>query len=304
MNRKPRARTLGTLLCTVATIFALASCAAIPKNTTVLRDLSYGKATNQDIDVYTPAGVHNAPVIFMVHGGAWIFGDKGAPSVVTNKMTRWVNKGMVFISVNYRLVPAVGPLVQAEDVGAALAYAQKHAPEWGGDPTKFVIMGHSAGAHLVSLLAADPAIAYRHGAKLWLGTVAIDSGGYDIGEIRRNDHYPWFYAKAFGDDPKYWRRVSPIFRLTEKQGPFLAICSELRKDKPCIQARAFTDKATSLGMRAQLLPEQLSHREVNVDLGEDNTYTRNVEAFLATLDPALRDLLLRNSKSGNTLGVR
>ena len=81
-------------------------------------------------------------------------------------MTRWVPKGFIFISTNYRMLPKTAPMEQIRDVASALAFAQGKASSWGGDPAGFIIMGHSAGAHLAALLAASPAMASRARAPL------------------------------------------------------------------------------------------------------------------------------------------
>jgi arylformamidase len=123
----------------------------------VLRDIAYGPDAAQRIDVYLPQQQPtNAPIIAMVHGGAWLFGDKSNSQVVENKANRWVGKGIVFVAINNRLVPAATPVQQTEDVARALAMIQREAKSWGADPMKVVLIGHSAGAHLVALLSADP----------------------------------------------------------------------------------------------------------------------------------------------------
>ncbi|MBV5334560.1 MAG: carboxylesterase family protein, partial [Sulfuricurvum sp.] len=70
-----------------------------------LSDISYGGDKKQRLDVYLPQNPKNAPIIVMVHGGAWKMGDKKSENVVHNKMNRWVSKGIIFVSLNYRLVP-------------------------------------------------------------------------------------------------------------------------------------------------------------------------------------------------------
>ena len=146
---------------------------AIKQQVTILRNVRYGNADLQTMDVYLPRKPQTGmPVIFMVHGGAWRFGDKTARSVVLNKVARWVPRGFILVSVNYRMLPTARLLQQAEDVARALATAQAKAASRGGDPAKFILMGHSAGAHLVALLDADPALAYKAGARPWLGVVA------------------------------------------------------------------------------------------------------------------------------------
>jgi alpha/beta superfamily hydrolase len=128
-------------------------------------DVSYGADPAQRMDVYMPAarnGHAPMPVIFMVHGGAWMIGDKSTANVVMNKITRWIPKGYVVVCPNYRMLPKTDVQGEVDDVGKALAYAQA-AADWGGDASRFVLMGHSAGAHLVSLMSAAPELALNQG---------------------------------------------------------------------------------------------------------------------------------------------
>ena len=247
----------------------------------ILRDVAYGADARQRFDVYAPQDAHGAPVIFFVHGGGWAIGDKSNRGVVHNKTARWVPRGLVFVSANYRMLPEADPLEQARDVARALAAAQSQAASWGGDPARFILMGHSAGAHLVALIASAPGIALDLGARPWLGTVELDSAALDLERIMRDRHLR-LYDRAFGSDPAYWAKASPLARLSAAGAPFLAVCSTRRADS-CPAARDYAAKAQSLGTRASVLEENLSHRQINEELGEDNAYTRAVEAFLDTL---------------------
>lgn len=254
------------------------------------QDVAYGNDPAQKLDVYAPATpVQGAPVVFMVHGGAWAIGDKGSSNVVRHKAARWLPKGLLFTSVNYRLLPKADPLEQARDVARALAFAQQQAAAWGGDAGKFVLMGHSAGAHLVSLLTADPALAREQGAKPWLGTVSLDSAAFDVPAIMGARHAR-LYDRAFGKDPNFWAATSPLHQLKQAQAPLLAVCSS-RRDDACPQAQAFAAKATALGMRASVLPQDRTHAEINDDLGQPGAYTEAVEDFLRSLDPTLAKAL-------------
>jgi len=261
----------------------------LPPDARVERDVAYGGDPQQRMDVYIPAQAHDAPVILLVHGGGWQRGDKAMNNVVQNKLTGWVPRGFVLISVNYPMLPKTDPVQQARSVAQALAYAQQHAAEWGGDPHKFILMGHSAGAHLVSLISAEPSMATSLGAQPWLGTIALDSAVFNVTQIMRGHHFP-LYDRAFGSDPAFWDAASPIVQLRSKIAPFLAVCSSRRNDS-CPQAQAFVDKARSYGTQARVLPEDLSHGEINERLGEHSDYTAQVEAFMASLDPAVANAL-------------
>lgn len=245
-----------------------------------LENLRYGSDPDQLLDVYLPRGARKAPVLVMVHGGAWMYGDKEASPVVTNKVAHWVPKGYIVVSVDYRLSPPE-PLRQAGEVAKALAFAQSKAGTWGGDPTRFLLMGHSAGAHLVSLLAADPALARAEGAQPWLGSVILDSAAFDVEQIMKGRHAP-FYDQVFRRDPDYWRRTSPSHRLRGAPRPMLVVCSSQRRDA-CAQARDFAGRVTALGGSARVLPVAKTHREVNQDLGLPGPYTDEVVGFIRSL---------------------
>jgi acetyl esterase/lipase len=253
----------------------------LPAGAKANRDVAYGTDPAQRLDVYMPEHAQAAPIIFMVHGGAWMLGDKAAARVVANKAARWLPKGFIFISANYRLVPSTDVLGQADDVAKALAFAQANAKLWGGDPSRLILMGHSAGAHLAALLAADPAIASRQGAKPWLGTVMLDSAAFDVVQIMKAEHRR-FYDRVFGNDPAYWRQTSPLHRLSGVPKPMLLVCSSRRSDS-CPHARSFADKVTSMGGRATVQSVSFTHREINENLGVAGTYTDTVEAFFRSL---------------------
>jgi len=252
-----------------------------PGNMTRISDIAYGPGPEQKMDVYLPPNAISAPVVFMAHGGAWTAGDKADPEIVQNKLARWIPKGYILVSTNYRLSPAATPLEQAEDVAAALSLAQAKAPSWGGDPLRFMLMGNSAGAHLVTLLASAPDIAKRHGIKPWLGTVSLDSAGFNLTVTMAGPRYA-YYDNVFGTDKALWREASPTLRLTQAPMPILLVCS-LRWGDECEGARTFAAKAGALGGRAVVLPVNFKHGNVNNLIGLAEDYTLAIEDFMHTL---------------------
>jgi len=262
----------------------------LPDGVRVLRDLPYGPDALQRMDVYLPPHPEGAAVLFMVHGGAWRHGDKAQERVVRNKLQRWVarpgGQAMVLVSINYRLLPQAGPLAQVQDVARALAQAQRQAAQWGADARRFVVMGHSAGAHLVALLAASPQLRQAQGVQPVLATVALDSAAMDVPTLMRAPHLQ-LYDAAFGSDPQQWALASPLQQLRQATAPLLAVCSSRRRIA-CAQAERLVRQARQLGMRAQVLPEDLSHRQTNETLGLDGPYTDAVQAFMQSVDARLQ----------------
>lgn len=143
------------------------------------------------LDLYLPEGEGTRPIVVYVHGGGWRVGDKD--NGIANKAALFTGAGWVFASINYRLSSA--PFDPAapdpervmfpdhpHDVGEALAWIDRNAESFGGDPTRVAIIGHSAGAHLVSLVGADRRWVqrYRMNPKRIAGVVSLDTDSFDI----------------------------------------------------------------------------------------------------------------------------
>ena len=253
-----------------------------PRGTRLIPDIPYGGDPAQRFDVYVPAqapaSAALAPVLFFVHGGGWARGDKANTRVVEPKIAHWVDQGYVVISTNYRMLPT--PVAQqVDDVAAAVAFAQSQAGLWGGDPKRFVLMGHSAGAHLVALVAAGARTATR--PQPWRGAVLLDSAAFDLTTLMTHRHFG-LYDRAFGGERSYWAAMSPIVQLARATAPILAVCSS-RRQESCGQADRFAAKANGLGGRVRVLREDLSHMEINATLGDASDYTAQVDAFLAAV---------------------
>jgi len=254
-----------------------------------LTDEAYGPAPEQRFDLHAPSGAGKAPLIMMVHGGGWAFGDKEMGRVVEHKTERWLPRGIAFVSANYRLQPVAPPLEQARDVALALAKIQKNAESYGIDRDHIVLMGHSAGAHLIALLAARPELLTEAGATPPQGFVLLDSGALDVPAIMNVRHFR-LYDRAFGSNPADWTAASPLQQLHRASAPILAVCSS-RRANSCAQAQAFVAKAITLGTTAEVLPLDKTHGDINAQLGEDPAYTAAVERFIGQLSPRFAERL-------------
>ena len=185
--------------------------AAVLSERSVFRaDVPYGKDEKQRLDVYAPKGADGAPVVVFVHGGEWSRHDK---TDVSYKPKFLNDNGIVFVSINYRLSPAVTHPAHVADVAAAVHWVCTHAREFGAAPDKIVLMGHSAGCHLVTLVALDRR--YLAGVGLrpadLRGVVAWSGGAYDLVEkVNAGGMYASYIRQAFGDSQAAWRDASPV----------------------------------------------------------------------------------------------
>lgn len=274
-------RILLGLCAAFALLLSLPAQAKTPPGVTLKSDIAYGADKAQRFDVYLPPKPEHAPILIMAHGGGWRIGDKENGRVIDNKVEHFVPKGVIFVSVNYRMLPDAKPIVQAEDLARAVAKVQELAPGWGGDADNIVLMGHSAGAHLAGLITAAPEIGRAQNARPWKGAVLLDSAAIDVPRIMQARHLR-LYDRAFGDNPTEWQSVSPLHRLNARIVPTLAVCSS-RRAESCPANQAFAAKARGLGGSADVMPLDLSHAEINMQLGQPGAYTDRVDAFLRGL---------------------
>lgn len=238
--------------------------------------LGYGPESEQLLDIYLPENPIKAPILVLVHGGGWKDSDKSVRTVIRNKVAHWQPKGFIVVSINYRLLPDATPLVQAQDIALALAYLQGKIMNWGGDPEKIILIGHSAGGHLAALVSANP-MRYPQ-VKPWRASVILDSAAMDVPTIMINEH-PRLYDQAFGTDRQVWVSASPLHQLNRQAVPMLLVCS-MERDDACSQADAFADAAKNVGLNTAVTHEDLSHKQINTRLGIDVDYTQRIDTFI------------------------
>lgn len=170
----------------------------------------------QSIDIYTDATFSRQPVLVYVHGGMWREGDK---SYVHEKPEATRSRDWLLVSANYRLWPDANIREQAGDVAAAIAWTYRNIAHYGGDSSKIVVMGHSAGAHLVSLVATDES--YLSDFDLDPGIIRalspLDTRVYDLQDMARHswgDTLHRSFAQVFGQDSVGWKMASPIAHIS------------------------------------------------------------------------------------------
>src|SRR4051812_38680783 len=121
-------------------------------------DISYGPGARQRLDVYAPGKAAGRPIVVFWYGGGWQHGEKSQYRFVGAALAQ---AGYVAVLPDYRLYPEVRYPEFVHDGAAALAWVVSHGNEFGGDPARIYLAGHSAGAWLAAMLAYDGATKVR-----------------------------------------------------------------------------------------------------------------------------------------------
>ena len=202
----------------------------------IKRDIPYASPAleRQVLDVYSPTNAKKLPVVFWIHGGGWQMGDK---TEVQMKPQAFMDKGFVFVSTNYRLLPNVDMETIVRDIAKSIRWVHDHIAEYGGDPQRLFVMGHSAGAQLAALICIDDRYLKAEGLSLAIikGCVPVDGDTYDVpaiietAETRRRVHgqpqAKYGHREKFGNDPAKHRDFSAVTHVAKDKGipPFLIL---------------------------------------------------------------------------------
>ena len=250
--------------------------------------ISYGSDPLQVLDIWRAKGAKGpAPLIVYVHGGGWKRGSKDN-ATGRFKPVHYPEQGYAFASINYRLVPAATVEQQAADVAGAVKALVDRAVTLGIDRRRIVLMGHSAGAHLVALVGTDER--YLKGAGLSFadiaGVIPNDGAAYDV-PAQMKDGPPIMqatYKQAFGTDPARQQALSPTAHAAAPNAREFLLLYVQRPDG-VRQAKALGDALVAGGSRVEhgsFAGEGLKgHAEINRSLG-DPAYpaTVTVDAWL------------------------
>lgn len=262
------------------TAFLLLAASALAVEPKIHRDLPYveQKSERQTLDIYAPPDAKNLPVVFWIHGGGWQTGDK---SQVKHKPQAFVDRGFVFVSTNYRLLPNVEMETIFRDVAKSLGWVHKHVAEYGGDPKRIFVMGHSAGAQLAALICIDDRYLKAEGVpfEVLKGCVPVDGDTYDVpaiietAETRRRVHgqpqAKFGHREKFGNDPQKHRDYSAVTHVAKDKGipPFLILYVADHPDNTA-QAQRLAAVLKESGVPVTLFGgQETNHNRLNDNLG-------------------------------------
>ena len=255
----------------------------------------YGDHARQAMDIYAQPKSKNLPVVFWIHGGGWESGDKADVGI---KPQWFIDRGCVFVSTNYRLLPEVDMGTLIRDVAKSFSWVWQHIAEHGGDPNRVLIGGHSAGAQLAAILCTDQRYLIAEGVpfEVLKGCIPVDGDTYDIpamietAETRLRVHgFPPpknGHRIKFGITPENHKDFSAITHIAKDKGipPFLILHVADHPDTS-IQAQRLEAvlKAAEISVTC-FGASDTSHSKLNDNLGRpDDPATAALAKFVDTL---------------------
>ncbi|HEX7712185.1 MAG TPA: alpha/beta hydrolase [Sphingomonadaceae bacterium] len=232
----------------------LAPIALQPDEARVTRDIAYGPHERHRLDLFRPESDAPAPCLLFVHDGGFVMGDKGAPGApFYNNVGAWAQReGLVGVTINYRLAPEVKWPAGREDTIAALLHVVQHAAEYGIDPQRIVLMGHSAGAtHVADVVAAPGGAAGKFAGAI------MSSGFYDLASAVRDPFKPQYY------DMDDWGPMSALPGLLGSAAPCLFAVCELDMAECQQQTRTLVEAWFAAKGRLPVLHVQAGHNHIS-----------------------------------------
>jgi len=206
--------------------------------------VTFDAARELRLDVYAPKAAVKAPVVVFFYGGSWEFGKRRWYRYVGDALAR---NGVVVMIPDYRKYPDVQFPKFMQDAARAVAWAREHAREFGGDPQRLFVMGHSAGGQIAALLACDK----RYLADVNLrprdlaGMIGV-AGAYAF--LPFVEHEP----EIFGDDAQGRYDSQPINFVDGDEPPMLLLQGEDDDEVPPHNAQAMAERAQAMDGTTQL----------------------------------------------------
>ena len=212
--RRPMFAALGALLAGACSPASVLNAMAPRDGVREASGLAYGAGDRHGIDVYAPDGAEQAPVVVFLYGGSWVGGDRGMYRFLGASLAA---AGVVCMVPDYRVWPEVGFPGFVQDAAQAVAWARRNAAAHGGAADRLVLIGHSAGAHIATLLALDDNYLAAEGlrpATAVRGVVGL-AGPYDFLPLRS----PTLQA-IFGPESG-WAETQPVNHVAPGAPPML-----------------------------------------------------------------------------------
>ncbi|ART64605.1 esterase [Kushneria marisflavi] len=219
--------------------------------------IAYGELPRQRLDIYRPQGADgHAPVVVFLYGGTWREGERQDYRFVGRALA---SRGIVTVVADYRLYPEVRYPDFVEDSARVLAWSHRHIDQYGGDPHRLFVMGHSAGAYNAAMVALDPRwlAAQSLSPDILAGWIGL-AGPYDFLPITNEDARPVF------DWPHTSSDTQPINHVSDRSPPALLMASH--RDTTVNPIRNTAGMARALRAHGVAVTEDYADRTSHVTL--------------------------------------
>jgi acetyl esterase/lipase len=214
------------LLVLVAVFSGIQACSL--KRVSRIKDITYLQKNDslqiekQALNVFTPKKRKaSRNVLVFIHGGNWNSGKKSLYNFLGSRLAR---KGVVAVIIDYPLSPQANYEQMAYASAVAVQWVKNNIEQYGGDPDRIFVSGHSAGGHLAALIS----IRGEYFDKLNIqnpvkGCILIDAAGLDMYGYLKEQNYTegHTYLKTFTSDPAQWKQASPLYHLHQGMPPLL-----------------------------------------------------------------------------------
>ncbi len=267
-----------------------------------IRDVAYYCGADADntrhrLDLFVPKGAKGFPVVMLIHGGAWVSGDKCCCGLYSAVGEYLASQGVGVVLPNYRLSPWVKHPEHIHDIARAFAWTRRNVAAYGGDPERIFVAGHSAGGHLAALLATDESYLKAEGCSgqdikgvvcvsgvyhIPAGNLEARLGGADPDAFRLASVMPPrgsgttergdgpgvpislnFFGPMFGDDPEVRAAASPVNHVRPGLPPFVLVNAATELPTLTGMADEFREALTREGCDVRVLRvENRNHSSV------------------------------------------
>lgn len=275
---------------------ALTLALASPGFAQVRKDIEYGRADGEPLllDAHVPSGKGPFPVAILVHGGGWSSGDKGGSNHpgdgadVSPWFSLFSGANYTWFSINYRLAPKHRWPADIDDLDTAIHWVIAHAAEYNGDPHRIVLVGHSAGGHLVMFAATQPGMAEQVRAVVGFAPVTdLVADSERRGGLSASLQWLFGVPKEITDDSRAMLRdASPIAHVHPGMPPILIVHGDADRTVPIQQSIDFIAAVKKARVPAKLVVRHGAPHSLVAGEKIDTSYRQAVLDWLAdTLKP-------------------
>jgi dipeptidyl aminopeptidase/acylaminoacyl peptidase len=194
----------------------------VSKSRDVVYQLADSTIPDQHLNIFAPKQRKKPhDVIIFIHGGNWNSGRKSQYNFIGRN---WAKRGVIYVIIDYPLSPSAKYDQMAESTAKSVKWVKDNIEEYGGNPERIFLSGHSAGGHLAALVSIDHQYFKNLGIENPVaGTILIDAAGLDMYGYLMDEKFPAgnTYLNTFTTNPEVWKKATPLYHLHKNMPPML-----------------------------------------------------------------------------------